>query len=379
MSLIVDEHRLYLSDEARLGAYRAAIAASVRPGDVVVDIGAGTGVLGWLACAAGAARVYAIESTGMIEVARALAAENGLADRITFVARHSSEARIPEGVDVLVGDLAGRMGFEAGVFDAYRDARRWLKPGARVIPASITIHAAPVEHPGAHADAVFWRAPVAGFRAASVLRWALNTGYPHRYEREHLLSAATASAEFPTIDSPDLLRVGGVVTAARAGLMHGVGAWFVAAMAPGVTMTNAPCAASRINRRNVFLPLERPIPLAAGDEIRLAIRIRPGDMLVTWAVEARTAAGVFRERHSTLEGMLLTREEVRAHDPASRPRLTPRGLARQTLLSLCDGRHSLAEIEREVRRRHGDLFETDAQAQAFVAEVVTRYGAFDGA
>jgi hypothetical protein len=150
-------------------------------------------------------------------------------------------------------------------------------------------------------------------------------------------------------------------------------------MAPGVTMTNAPCAASRINRRNVFLPLERPIPLAAGDEIRLAIRIRPGDMLVTWAVEARTAAGVFREQHSTLEGMLLTREEVRAHDPASRPRLTPRGLARQTLLSLCDGRHSLAEIEREVRRRHGDLFETDAQAQAFVAEVVTRYGAFDGA
>lgn len=377
MSLIVDEHRRYLSDHPRLEAYRRAIAASVRPGDVVIDVGSGTGILGLMACRAGASRVYAIESTGMIEIARALAAENGVADRMTYVPRHSTEAVIPEPADVLVGDLAGRMGFEAGVFDVYRDARRWLKPDARVIPSSITIHAAPVEHREAHQNAIFWRGGAEGFRTESVLRWALNTGYPWRYDPEHLLSSSSVSAAFSTIDPPDLLRIDGRVAIERAGSLHGIGAWFTAALAPGVVLTNAPRAESRIDRRNVFLPVERRIAAQAGDEVGIAIRIRPGDMLVSWSIEVRTRDGVTRERHSTLEGMLVTREDVRAHDPASRPRLTPRGLARGTLLALCDGRHSLAEIEREMQRRHPDLFSTPAGAQAFVAEVVTRYGSFD--
>ena len=378
MSLIVDEHRLYLSDRPRLDAFRAAIAATVRRGDVVVDVGSGTGVLAWLACAAGAARVYAIESGGMIEMARALAAENGFADRIVFLAGHSSEVEVPEPADVLVGDLAGRMGFEAGVFEVYRRATRWLRPGARVIPASITIHAAPVEHQDAHDAAAFWRQPLDGFQVQSALAWALNTGYPHRYDPAHLTTSATVSATFSTVDAPELLRIDGTVAVERSGTMHGVGAWFSAAMAPGVTMTNAPGAAARINRRNVFLPLERPIPLAPGDTVRLSLRVRPADMLVLWSVDASTAAGGFRERHSTLEGMLVTREEVGAHDPASRPRLGPRGAARLTLLTLCDGARSLAEIEHEVQRRHPELFATAADAQAFVAEVVTRYGVTGG-
>ena len=377
MSLIVDEHRQYLADGPRLDAYRAAIAASVRPGDVVVDAGSGTGILSWFACAAGASRVYAIESTGMIELARALAAENGLADRIVFLAAHTGEAIVPETADVLVGDLAGRMGFEAGVFGVYRNARRWLKSGALAIPSSITIHAAPVEHDAAHEAVVFWRAPVAGFRVESALRWSLNTGYPCLYENRHLLAATTASAPFSTTDAPDLLRIEGDVAIERGGVMHGIGAWFSAAMAPGVTMTNAPDAPARVNRRQVFLPIERPAAVAKGDVVRIGLRIRPDDMLVSWFVETRTRSGAIRERHSTLEGMLLTREEIRAHAPQSRPRLSPRGLARLTLLSLCDGGHSLADIEREVRRRHPTLFANDAQAQAFVAEVVTRYGAFD--
>jgi protein arginine N-methyltransferase 1 len=116
MSLVVDEHRQFLCDRARLRVFERAIAAAVRPGDVVIDLGAGTGVLGLLACRAGAARVYAIENSGMIEVARALAHANGLGDRVIFVRAHSSEAHLPEHADVLVADLIGRMGFEAGAF-----------------------------------------------------------------------------------------------------------------------------------------------------------------------------------------------------------------------------------------------------------------------
>ena len=55
MSMILDEHRQYLSDETRLGLFRKAIHKVVRPGDVVVDLGCGTGILGMLAWQAGAA------------------------------------------------------------------------------------------------------------------------------------------------------------------------------------------------------------------------------------------------------------------------------------------------------------------------------------
>ena len=380
MSLVVDAHREYLSDLARVQVYERAIAATVRRGDVVVDLGAGTGILGMLACRAGAARVYAIEADGMIEVARALARANGLADRIVFLMQHSSEVALPEQVDVVAGDLIGRMGFEAGVFEAYAHARRWLKPGARGMPSAITICASPVEHPAAHADVEFWRQPVAGFDVRAVLPWARNTGYPRNIDAPQLLAERAAAATFSPVAGDAVLKVRDTVRVTRAGLLHGIAGWFSAELAPGVEMTNAPGAAARINRRNVLLPLDPVVSVVPGDEVTIDIRIRPVDLIVNWTVDVTRAsapAEPVRMRHSTLGGMLLSREDLRSHAPSSRPRLTPRGEARRTLLALCDGGRALEEIEREVFRLHPALFSTPGDAQAFVAEVVARYGVFD--
>src|SRR5687767_9165425 len=99
VSLILDEHRRYLADGARTAAYRQAIEEAVRPGAVVLDLGCGTGVLGLLACQAGAGRVYAIDSGGVIELARKLAQANGYADRVTFVKGMSTRVELPERVD----------------------------------------------------------------------------------------------------------------------------------------------------------------------------------------------------------------------------------------------------------------------------------------
>jgi len=164
------------------------------------------------------------------------------------------------------------------------------------------------------------------------------------------------------------------------GTLHGIAAWFAAVLAPGVEMTNAPGAPSRINRRNVFLPLHPAVAVVPGDRVTIDLRIRPLDLIVNWTVALARAGSsevVGRMRHSTLGGMLLSREDLRSHDPSSRPRLSERGEARRTLLALCDGGRALEEIEREVFRRHPALFPTAGDAQAFVAEVVARYGVFD--
>ena len=78
-------HQLLLSDGRRLRAARRALRETVRPGSVVVDLGAGTGILGFLALRAGAGRVYAIERHPILRLARAVAADNGYGDRVRFV------------------------------------------------------------------------------------------------------------------------------------------------------------------------------------------------------------------------------------------------------------------------------------------------------
>ena len=65
------EHARMLHDDRRTGDYLAALAAAVRPGDVVLDIGTGSGVLAVAAARAGARRVYAVEASDIAEVAGA--------------------------------------------------------------------------------------------------------------------------------------------------------------------------------------------------------------------------------------------------------------------------------------------------------------------
>ncbi len=114
-SQVLDYHLSMLLDTARMQSYRRAIEASVQPGDVVVDIGCGTGVLSFMACEAGAKQVYAIEGGPVIELARELAIDNGFADRIEFLTGWSIDVGIPEPADVLITETLGNAGLDEGI------------------------------------------------------------------------------------------------------------------------------------------------------------------------------------------------------------------------------------------------------------------------
>ena len=376
MSLVLDEHRQYLADTARLDAFEAAIRATVQPGDVVLDLASGTGILGLLACQAGARRVYAIEVGGIVELARELARANGYGDRIVAIYGLASRVELPERVDVIVTDSAGRFGFDGGIIETLSDARRrFLKPDGRIIPRTLTLSIAPIDAREPSEHVAFWNEPVRGLSFAPAAIIARNTGYPRRLQTGEFVAPP---ADLVTLD-PSLparsFSGRAEFVAARAATVYGIGGWFSAELARGITLTNAPGAPNRINRRNVFLPLREPVPVTAGDGIRVSIFIQPAQLILRWRVEVTSADGTIRHATdaSTFEGMLIPREDIARTRPEFQPRLTPAGLARKTVLDLCDGVRALSDVESELQRRHAEFFPNRADAAAFVAEVVTRY------
>lgn len=143
-----DFHHSMLADEVRTSSFLRAILATVERGDVVVDIGSGTGVLSLFAAMAGASRVYSIEREPIIEIAREIASRNGFSESIVFVEGSSPNVEIPERVDVLITETIGNMGFDEGISTWVADAKeRFLKPDATIVPRQVDAVASLVSVP----------------------------------------------------------------------------------------------------------------------------------------------------------------------------------------------------------------------------------------
>jgi protein arginine N-methyltransferase 1 len=159
------EHARMLHDDRRTGDFIAALTAAVQPGDVVLDIGTGSGVLAVALARAGARRVYAVEASDIAAVAARVFAANGVADRITLVPGWSRQIGLPERADLLVAEIIGNEPFEEEILETTLDARRrLLKPGARLVPHALELLARPLLLPEAE---VRQRA----FGRAAVERW----------------------------------------------------------------------------------------------------------------------------------------------------------------------------------------------------------------
>lgn len=376
MSLVLDEHRQYLTDKIRTALFRKAIHEVVRPGDRVLDLGAGTGILGLLACEAGAARVYAVDAGGMIQVAREVARANGFGDRVVGIEGISTRIELPEKVDVIVADQIGHFGIEAGVLEYFRDgARRFLKPGGRTIPSRIDLMVGATNFLRGWRNVEFWNTRPGGFDFSPARKIAANTGYPTEHRLQKLLSAPARLVSLDAIASPPTFDAETTLAITRTGAMHGISGWFSAQLSPSVVMTNNPASPRAIERRNAFFPIDKELRVRAGDRVRVAMNITPEQTLVTWRVEVSDKSGAQRARflHSTMRGMLMTPDGLLRTRRNFVPRLTRWGQARRSVVELCDGRRTIAEIEDELFRRHRDIFDSHARAAEFVAEVTKIY------
>ena len=293
----------------RLTQYERAIAAVVRQGDVVLDLGTGSGLLAVLACRAGARRVYAIEASDAVQMGTLLTSTTEFAERIEFVHATSQKVALSEQVDVIVGDIHDTFGFQPGGLASIMDVRdRLLKPGGTLIPQATELMIAPLEAAALYAREIdVWNGCVHGVGLSSIRPFAVSHVHPGRFDSDQLLSPATAIGTLDLARATSLHFSGSAVTTIhRDGIAHGLCGCFVTTLAGDIRMGNVPGDSSTTNFAQAFFPFDQPVPVAAGDEVSISIDSHDGYIARWRAAISRGGQRHAQFDHSTLNGLLVS-------------------------------------------------------------------------
>lgn len=269
-----DVHLTMIRDDVRNRAYRDALHATVKPGDVVLDFGAGTGILSMFAAQAGASQVYAVERTSIASLAVQMIAQNGFADRIQIIQQNIENVWLPQKVDVIVSEWLGTYGVDENLLTPLLIARdRWLKPGGKMLPETVSAWLAPVWN----SDLAFDVTLNSGRPYDLDLRMIANGVAQEMNWARHPLSADDLMAQPQIMWTTDVYsysvsqamlpsRASLTFSANRDGSINALSAWFSADFGNSVTLTNSPAAPSTHWSQYLFA-LKQPVAVTAGTPI----------------------------------------------------------------------------------------------------------------
>ncbi|HPQ80923.1 MAG TPA: class I SAM-dependent methyltransferase, partial [bacterium] len=139
-------HARMVDDARRTAPLLAAVKGAVKAGDIVLDIGTGTGLLAVAAAKAGASRVLAIDCDAeALDSARASAEKASVDDVITFVEALSFDTKLKRRADVVLCETVGSFAFDENILATLSDAkRRLLKSGGLIVPVTLELWGSPI-------------------------------------------------------------------------------------------------------------------------------------------------------------------------------------------------------------------------------------------
>ncbi|MBI3080478.1 MAG: methyltransferase domain-containing protein [candidate division NC10 bacterium] len=379
----IRHYRRMLADQARLRAFNRAIRATVRPGDVVVEIGAGLGTYSFFAAKAGARRVYAIEADPEVcRLAASLAEQNGLADRVRFLRGYSTDVEVPERADVAIFEDYTGFFFSSRIRGLLRDIRsRLLKREGRLIPCGVDLSVAGSEHAALHRELDLHRARqdrTFGLDFGETRRVVMNLPAGTVAGPRHLLTRPLRCARVDLRQDGDFgFAFAGEARAKRGGHLNGLLGWMDLELAPGVRISCSPLRPSTAWGQN-FYPFAEPLRIRRGEALKIGMEvIFPKGIsryIQRWTV---SATAEYREGN-TFAAMPFSEHSLNGESARTRGRLGPRSRVLLTALSELRAETSYGKVAAALVKKHPNVFETQEDALATVVRLVPALSSLGG-
>jgi len=370
-----------IHDRIRTSAHQRALASAIKPGDVVVDLGAGTGVFTLHACRLGAKLVHAIEPNPIVQVAREIVQANGFSDRVVFHQAVSFNVELPQPANVVVTDPRGVLPLNERAIPTIIDARRrLLKSGGVLIPQRDTIWAALVEAPDIYHERYdnAWRLDNE-FDMEAARRRTVNGFGKCRVEPNQLLSEPTRwlSLDYRVVEGASACgRIQFEVN--RPGTAHGFALWFDSELIDGISISNCP-GQPKLIYGQLFFPFEEQLLVLPNQTITVDLRadLVAGEYIWQWTTHTTGAASPETietlYHQSSLFGSVLAPERLRKMSDEHIPSLNEEGVVHMRALELMNTQRRLGEIAQAIAAEFPKRFSSSDDALGFIGELSARW------
>ncbi len=283
----INFHRVLINDRVRSLAYQNAIKEVVKPGDIVLDMGTGSGLLSLFACQAGASKVYAVEQTSIIGLAQKLAQKNGFSDRIDFINKDIRQIELQSDVDVIISELISQtiIGQRMEELTAFcRDS--FLKPGGKIIPRDVDFFWAPVDVSEIYSRICLPTPDIYGLQFDYMQTQIMNLPHAIRLQEESLLSAGQSlyHLDSMTVTAKDHPQAKTSFLIKKSGKLCGLTVWFTTNLSSGYSLSNYTNSQSW---ETIFFPLAQPVIVEPGmviDCSMLGMHPATGRLVFEWEV-----------------------------------------------------------------------------------------------
>ncbi len=281
----LSSHHLLLQDRVRNETFRRAIRQVVRPGDLVLDIGAGTGILSAFALQAGARHVYLVESTDIISCAGKILKCSGWGRRATLLRAEAEKIRyVGRKVDVILIELIGSFGIDENILDVLVPVRdRALREGGSIIPRRLRLMAAPISHSGLERAMRVYHERRHGADLSPLAPLAHNNIYLFSFRTARFLAQPQKLIELDLVTCrQNRLDKRLDFEIERHGRLLGIVGWFEADLCEGISLSNHPHT-NRTHWDQVMFPVGEPIPVCPGDAVSFRFRYSAAGAGDVWA------------------------------------------------------------------------------------------------
>ncbi|MHA1136205.1 MAG: 50S ribosomal protein L11 methyltransferase [Candidatus Thorarchaeota archaeon] len=252
-----------LSHKSRIRKFKLVIERIVNPGDYVIDVGTGSGILAILAARQGASVTAIDANIESLKYASDAAKMNGVADKIEFVNSHFADFNPKEKADAVICEmLSSVMLIEQQIPASQYAIKNLLKPDGKLIPEEVKLFVLPVE------NKILWnrfnveklnfpRIPQTADKGQNIdladIQELERYDFSRPSDQNHIIEK---TVEFEIVQN---------------GTIHGLVGMFEAKLCEGAVLS------MEDGWRELFLPLPKSIDVKTGNSVSFKISFKPGE------------------------------------------------------------------------------------------------------